>query len=368
MRICCVIHSLARGGGAEKVMTWLVEGLAGRGHEVTLLTLAAPGETPWFHPQPPVRHLPLGLASESPHPLAAIAASIRRVRALRAAILAQAPDAVLSFMDRVNVLTLLAVAGRAPVVVVERTDPGNHSPGCVWSLLRRLTYPLARAVAVQTSAARDWFPPALRGRCRVIANPVFAPSPGSVVMTPGRPFIACLGRLEREKGFDVLLRAFALSAQERPGWRLAIYGEGSERANLERLRDDLGLSGRVFLPGVTDAPQAVLREADVFVLPSRYEGFPNALAEAMAQRLAVLATETAGSAAIVRHGRDGLLVPPGDERALARELARLMDDGALRARLAANASEVLERFIPEGILDQWEQLLSDARGRGEETR
>ncbi|WP_415518792.1 MAG: glycosyltransferase family 4 protein [Desulfovibrio aminophilus] len=363
MRICCVIHSLAPGGGAEKIMAWLAGGLAGRGHEVTLLTLAAPGETPWFHPQSPVRHVSLGLASESPNPLAAIVATLRRVRGLRAAILAQAPDVVLSFMDRVNVLVLLAVAGRAPVVVAERTDPGNHSPGCFWSALRRLTYLRASVVAVQTPAARDWFPPALRDRCRVIANPVFAPSRGGAAWTPGGPLIAGLGRLEREKGFDVLLRAFALSAQERPGWRLAIYGEGSERASLERLRDDLGLSGRVFFPGFTDAPQAVLREADVFVLPSRYEGFSNALAEAMAQGLAVLATETAGCAEIVRHGRDGLLVPPGDERALARELARLMDDGALRARLAANAPEVLERFAPEGILDQWEQLLSAARGQ-----
>ncbi|MCM0755940.1 glycosyltransferase family 4 protein [Desulfovibrio aminophilus] len=364
MRICCVIHSLARSGGAEKIMAWLAEGLAGRGHEVTLLTLAAPGEEAWLQPKPSVRVLSLGLASASPNVLAATLATIRRVRVLRAAILAQAPDAVLSFMDRVNVLTLLAVAGRLPVVAAERTDPGVHRPGRVWSALRRLTFSRARAVAVQTPAARDGFPAAVRGRCRVIANPVFPPAPGGAAWTPGGPLIAGLGRLEREKGFDVLLRAFALSAPERPDWRLAVYGDGSERANLERLRDDLGLSERVFFPGFTDAPQTVLREADVFVLPSRYEGFPNALAEALAQGVASLATATAGSAAIVRHGRDGLLVPPGDERALARELARLMDDGALRARLAGNGPGVLERFTPEDVLDQWEQLLSAARGQG----
>jgi glycosyltransferase involved in cell wall biosynthesis len=170
--------------------------------------------------------------------------------------------------------------------------------------------------------------------------------------------ILAVGRLEPQKGFDVLLRAFADVARSRPEWRLRIAGEGPERGRLEALVFDLGIEDRVNLDGVVSDIDAAMRSADLFVLSSRYEGFPNALCEAMASGLPVIATDCpVGPREIVRDGIDGVLVPPEDERALAGAMDRLMDDPASRERLGAAASAIAERFTPVAILDRWESLL-----------
>ena len=172
-----------------------------------------------------------------------------------------------------------------------------------------------------------------------------------------RPAIVAAGRFSREKGFDVLIEAFGLLASRHPDWTLTILGDGSERRALEAAIDRFGLRGRICLPGLVSRPAAVLRQAELFVCPSRVEGFPNALCEAMACGLAVIATATDGSLAILRHNQNGLLVPRDDHRALAAAMERLMTDGDLRSRLGQRAAEVTSRFALERILPQWEALL-----------
>jgi glycosyltransferase involved in cell wall biosynthesis len=175
-----------------------------------------------------------------------------------------------------------------------------------------------------------------------------------------------MGRLSREKGFDVLMRAFARCAATRPDWSLLIAGEGEERAHLVDLRGRLGLAARVRLPGRVADPGGLLRRADLFVLPSRHEGFPNALLEAMACGLPVVAFDCpSGPAEIVRPGQDGLLVPACDEEALAAAMRRLMDDEAERRRLGARAVEVLERFGLDRVMAAWETVVDGVAGGGE---
>lgn len=174
-----------------------------------------------------------------------------------------------------------------------------------------------------------------------------------------------LGRLAREKGFDLLLEAFAQAGQGREGWRLAMVGEGPERGALEKQRRELGLDGRADLPGAVADVAPWLRRAELFVLASRYEGFPNALCEALAAGVACVAFDCGGiPGEIVRGGVDGLLVPPGEVDALASALARLMDDAQLRGRLAARAPEVLLRFGQKQALDRWEALLREVAAQG----
>jgi glycosyltransferase involved in cell wall biosynthesis len=167
--------------------------------------------------------------------------------------------------------------------------------------------------------------------------------------------------LQPEKGHERLLQAFATLAPRHPTWTLTIYGEGPERPRLEAAIATLGLGERVFLPGATTEPFARLAEADLFVLSSTYEGFPNALCEAMAVGLPVVSFDCpSGPAELITHSVDGLLVPPGDVGGLAAALDRLMGAPTERAQLGARAREVRERLTLPAILAMWDDVLQPA--------
>jgi glycosyltransferase involved in cell wall biosynthesis len=146
---------------------------------------------------------------------------------------------------------------------------------------------------------------------------------------------------------------------------LVILGDGPERDALQRRAAELGLKDAVLMPGVVKLPEQWLQHAELFVLSSRFEGFPNALLEAMQCGLPVAAFDCpSGPAEIVRHEHTGLLVSAGDVAALAAAIARLAGDEDLSRRLGREAAaDVASRFSLQHIASMWEELLSDVTGR-----
>ena len=361
MRLTLVVASLDP-GGAERVVATLAGAWARRGHAVTLLTLDDGRRAPFYPLDPAVRHVPLALAGVSRGRLEGLARNLGRIRALRRALRASRPDAVLSFTDTTNVLALCAarLAGW-PVVASEHSDPERHPLPPAWKRLMLVTYRWAAAVVTPNAETRAWFPPAIRARTRVIPNPIPAAAapPGEPAVRAGR-LVVTVGRLSEEKGHDRLIEAFARIAPAHAGWQLLIAGDGPLRGALEALRDRLGLADRVQLPGLVRDVGALLARADLYVLPSRREVFPMALCEAMASGVPAVATEyRAAVREIVRDGVDGVVVPPDDVPALAAAMARLMDDAAERRRLGARAVEVVERYGVERVVALWEALLAE---------
>jgi len=232
----------------------------------------------------------------------------------------------------------------------------------VWKGLRRVAYRLASRVVSVSDGVDDyfaWLPEANRA---VIPNPI---CPAELVFKAGEPMafsrphaVMGMGRLEVEKGFDLLVGAFARLAADFPDWELLILGQGSQRGELESLIAKLGLTERVRLPGVLEDPFSTLERADLFVLPSRSEGFGNALVEAMACGLPVIATRCwTRPPGIVRHDVDGILVAPEDVDALAAAMAGLMADHRRRGRLASEAVEAVRRFDLDQVIQTWDELL-----------
>lgn len=360
MRVTLIIHSLGA-GGAERIMSLMANYWARQGWPTTLLTIVGPDARPFFSLDPAVALRPLDLARASPTPFSGAVANLRRLRALRRAIIDSAPDVVIVFMTQTNVLTLAATAGLGfPVIVEEHTDPRHAALGRPWRALRRLLYPRAARVIALSDAALSYFPLAIRRRGVVMPNPVVLPvGDAPPLATEGRAVLA-LGRLVDLKGFDLLLESFARVAPHHPEWVLEIWGEGPCRVALEARRDALGLAGRAHFPGLTPRPLAELRRAGLFALSSRYEGFPTVLGEAMACGLPVVSFDCpSGPRQLVRDGVDGVLVPPGDVAALAAALDRLMGDAAERRRLAARAPEVLTRFGLDQIMGRWASLIAE---------
>ncbi len=362
MRITLIISSLSA-GGAERVLSTLANEWIGRGHAVTLITLG-PVLTDWFPLDPSVRRIGLDLLVQSMHVAEALRNNLRRLSRLRQAVRDSGPDIVIAFGDTTNVLTLLACTGMGiRTIVSERVDPRQHPLGSGWNRLRSLSYRRAEALVVQTEALRGWAEGIVpKEAVHVIPNPVRSTAAGRTQKGPASdrsgPRVIAMGRLTKQKGFDLLLEAFARCRPHHANWRLCILGEGEERRSLETQASGLHIRDSVEMPGVVKDQDAQLACSDLFVLSSRYEGFPNALLEAMACGLPVIATDCpTGPAEIITHDENGLLVPAGDSTALAEAMQRLMSDADERRRLAARAPEVRQRFSPEVILDRWDRLL-----------
>jgi GalNAc-alpha-(1->4)-GalNAc-alpha-(1->3)-diNAcBac-PP-undecaprenol alpha-1,4-N-acetyl-D-galactosaminyltransferase len=362
---CTLIISSLSSGGAERVISRMANYWVEKGWAITLLTFNDGIEPPFYQLDDRVKYRPLGIAATSVNPVIGILNNLTSIKALRSAIIDSQPDVVISFMDRTNVIAILATRGlNIPLLVSERNDPEMLSPGKMWELLRQWTYPFADRITVQTERAGKYFPK-LHDQVIVMPNPVVLPPVEITKLTPhlqGDRNLIAVGRLDPQKGFDLLLRAFARLADQHQTWHLTILGEGELRAELETLSTELGLQDRVQLLGRVSNPHLYLNQADIFVMSSRFEGFPNALCEAMACGLPVISTDCRnGPREIIREGVDGILVPTEDFVALAAAIERLMTDENERKCLADRASEVVDRFSMEKVMLMWETLIDQIR-------
>jgi GalNAc-alpha-(1->4)-GalNAc-alpha-(1->3)-diNAcBac-PP-undecaprenol alpha-1,4-N-acetyl-D-galactosaminyltransferase len=363
-RITMIISSL-EAGGAERVMSRITNYWAAKGLEITLLTFEDRTKSPFYELDPRIKYIPLNLAIFSPNLIMGIWNNSKRIFILRKIIRESNPDIIISFIDKTNIIVLLATRGlQIPVVVSEHIDIGMYPLGWAWERLRVLTYPWADRVALLNERDRVCFSSKMQTKITVIPNPVLLDKIGSksfIEKMPPKPFLIAMGRLTAQKSFDLLLRAFALLKDIYPHWTLLIFGEGPLRTNLESLREELGLKGRVILPGVIKNPHQILKNAELFIMSSRFEGFPMALCEAMACGLPVISTEYhSGVRDIIDNGVNGILVPVGDINTLSMAMNRLMGDETERKRLGAKAVDILHQFGLEKIMGIWEGLIERA--------
>ncbi len=340
-------------------MAALANAWAERGDKVTLITFDDGTKIPFYPLSARVNHVALNVLKNSSGKWQSIQQNFKRIFVLRSAIKAAAPEVVISFLLRSNVRVLLAMVGmEIPVIISERDDPFHAKPGKFWQWLAKITYPWATKITVHTKQVTQFFPSSLQRKIFVIPNPVLIES----IVPPrseGQKIIA-IGRLEEQKAFDILLRAFVSIQDEFPEAILTIYGAGSQRETLELLSKELNLQDRVNFPGVTNNIVEELNKANLFVQSSRWESFGNALCEAMATGLPVVSTACLGPQAIIRDGVDGLLVPTENVEALADAIRRIFNDQELRVKLASRAPEIAERFPLERMLIQWQEIVGEA--------
>jgi len=359
MRLLCVIPQMGA-GGAERVMAALVNELSTR-HTVSLLTWESPGTPPFFPLAASVQVVQPGLFGG--HGLERVRRLAARFMVLRRHVRSWRPDVVLSFLDTTNVTTLVACLGTGvPVVVSERVDPAGQVVGRMFGLARRFTYPWAARTVVQTTRVARYFPLRMQSRIAVLPNPIAVALRTATPDEPGpdgRYRVIAVGRLEWQKGFDRLIAAFAQVASRHPLWDLHLFGEGSLRAALAAQAAAAGLGTRVRFPGVTSAIQDELAASHLLAFPSRYEGFPNALAEAMRVGLPTIGYDhVSGVEEMIVQDATGLLLPAdGGVAPLAGALDELMADPTARRRLGTAAQQAGARWDTTVVLMEWESLL-----------
>lgn len=358
MNIILLTSSMAA-GGAERVATTLCNAWVARGNRVKLIATFSGGGGGAFYPLSEAVEF-VYLADKAGTKQKNIAGYVQRIVTLRRLIREKAPDVIVSFLPNVNVAALLASAFLGvPVIICERSDPSIYPQPWPWALSCKLLYRFADMLTVQTESVAAKVASIYPGvsSVRAIPNPLpeaiaeINPNPSSQ-----RKVLLSLGRLSAEKQVEKLLRAFSAVASGYPEWDLHIYGDGPLKAALEAQIMTDGLQGRAFLKGATETPWKVMAGADVFVMVSAYEGFPNALLEAMGIGLPCIAFDCpSGPREISHDGRDALLVPLNDHAGLVAALARLMGDASLREALGRQAREsVSRRFSLRGVMTTWD--------------
>jgi GalNAc-alpha-(1->4)-GalNAc-alpha-(1->3)-diNAcBac-PP-undecaprenol alpha-1,4-N-acetyl-D-galactosaminyltransferase len=352
-KIIFVISSL-RGGGAERVIVNLANYYSIRNISVSLITFDDPKLGEVYHLNPKVErqilYFPPGKYFFQ-NPLT----QIRRLFRLRYLIKRERPDVVVSFMTPINIFAIISCIGiQTRCIVSERIDPREFNYGLRYNLLRRLLYPFATRVAVQTDEISEWFMSHGYKNLSVIPNCVWN-TPDIQCDSPSNCVLA-IGRLNKQKGFEVLIRSFARLAPMFPDWKLLILGEGEERNSLEDLITSLAMNTYVKLMGWVGEPTKYLLTAAIYAQPSRYEGFPNALLEAMACGLPAISTHQAAYM-LIKDGVNGLLVSADDVDQLTSALKRLMESPELRTNVGRNALKVLETYGQERVMDLWDKTL-----------
>lgn len=358
------IYSMG-GGGAERVAASLANHWAEKGLKITLVTVTR-ADCDFYFLHPSVKRIGLNLAGNHAGFLGGLRHNLYRIITLRAVLRKVRPDIALGFMTTSNVLLACASMGLAlGTVGSEHVHPPKFRLGFLWETLRRLSYGRLHAVTALTSETASWLRSYTNARyVTVIPNaalwplPLFEPRvpPASVVQAKCKILLA-VGRLETQKGFDLLIDAFARLTQKHPAWNLVVLGEGPMREMIEHQVFVAGLRERVFLPGRVGNLGDWYKRADIYVMSSRFEGFGNTLAEALSHGLPSISFDCdTGPRDIVRHEVDGLLVAPEDVAGLAGAMDKLMGDAGLRTRLAQRAAGGRERFSMGKIAAMWEAL------------
>ncbi len=361
-------------GGTIRTTLGLAEHLAGAGREVELLSVHRSRERPFFP-------FPAGVGVSALDDRRTPARGLRRVLGALPSLLvhpddfAYAPSSLLSdvlLARRIRgmeggvlvttrpAFSILAARLAPPglrVVGQEHMNFHAHRPGLARDVRR--AYPRLAALAVLTEDdERDY------GALLAAAPTIVQRIPNATARLDGEPsrqdarVVVAAGRLNSQKGFDLLVPAFARVVERAPGWKLRIYGGGPDGPALRRMVVDLGLQNDVVLLGATPRLGEALSRASLFVLSSRFEGFGMVLIEAMSKGLAVVSFDCPrGPGEIVRHGVDGLLVAPEDPEALADALLELIADDERRRTMGRAALERAAEFDGAAIGRRWEGLL-----------
>ena len=366
MKLLFCIKSMNHGvGGAERVLAQVVNGLTARGHDLQLLSFDSPGGESHYALDPRIKRIDLGegLGQGRSTPMTLL----RSLTPLRATVKKVQPDAVIGFLPTLYVPLAFALLGTGRSLIASDHIVWKHySERPIWALLLRTVSFLVWGMTCVSEQARASFPPMLQRKLHVLPNPVelksAIPADVSGADRP-RKTLLTVGRLVPQKDHETLVKAFASVATELADWDLRVVGEGDLRGTLGVLIQRLGLEGRVALPGAIADINSEYANAQLFVLPSRYESLGLTTAEALAHGLPAIGfSDCPGTNQLIKPGRNGILVEGGKDRvkALAAALRRLMADQATRISLMGGLMDSEEETRIEPIVTAWETLIERA--------
>ena len=357
-KIAFYIGSL-RKGGAERVFVNLADYFRKEGYEVVVVTQYRFEEE---------YDLPAGVGrvlseiEDTEVTRSRIRNFFRRLNKLHAIWKEQKPNVVLSCIGKNNFMTIVSAMGTGTKAVVSVVGEAREEyPTKVMRMLANLLFPRAAGVILQTERSRAFFRKKVAARTIVLPNSLNPAFIRPRFEGEREKEIVSVGRMDKNKNHEMQLRAFAALPPAFSAYTLTIYGDGELRSSIEKLADELGISDRVRLPGVVPDVAERIERASLFLLTSYSEGVSNALIEALALGIPVIATDvpSGGTEELMVDGVSGLIIPAGDQAALEAAMEKLLGDPAYADRLGREAAKIQERLAPERVNALWKAYFEE---------
>jgi GalNAc-alpha-(1->4)-GalNAc-alpha-(1->3)-diNAcBac-PP-undecaprenol alpha-1,4-N-acetyl-D-galactosaminyltransferase len=356
MRIFLLSSSL-NSGGSERVISILANKFSAFFEDVYLITHSKQ-ENDFYEISGKVKRIELSPLLKTSNVIEKIHNNVVAVKELRKCIHSLNPNIIISFLTQVNVRAIMANDRSIPIIISERSNPKRQRIEKVWKILRYLVYRKADKIVIQTDGIRNQLLkiPGTAKKLVILPNPIpdysFQALESADTMIrkynlEGRTLIGTMGSLVYPKGHDMLIEAFNKINAEMD-CRMVIIGEGDQRSYLSELISRYNLTEKVIL----------MEKMKIFIFSSRYEGFPNALLEAMSLGLPVISFDCeTGPREMITNYYNGILVETGNVDKLAVEILNLWKNRALQSKLSQNSKKVVQKYSENIILKQWQDLI-----------
>lgn len=353
MKIAFYINAIHE-GGAERVMVNLASNFVNAGDDVILITSF---KDTWEYPYS--KKIKRYILEKNGVSSSKFKRNIFRILELRKVLKKETPDCIVSFMAEPNYRAIIASRGlKIKTIISVRNDPNKEYPGKIGKFLGRFLLPIADGCVFQTAEAQQWFPKKLQNKSKIIYNAVKEDFFEVERHVEKNTVVTC-GRLEEQKNHRLLINAFELVLRKHPDTKLFIYGEGKLKGDLTELIINKGIENNVYLCGNSNNVPKILSEAEIFVLPSDYEGMPNALMEALASGVPCISTDCpcGGPKSLITDKINGRLISVNNEKQLVNTLNELLENKGIAEELGIEAHKRAFNFTPSKINETWHKYM-----------
>lgn len=342
-------------GGAEHVLVSIAEYLANKGDNVSITSLE---KRPQFYSV--TDKVILHKENNTQH--GKLKEFIKDYLFIRSRWRNQNDSISVSFLSRCNLLLLVnKIFRKHKLVVCDRNNPLMEHSKLVFFLSCQL-YRFADAIVVQTKKIKSFYPKYLQKKIYVVENPLDYAALNTQLgnkKSYKEKVVISAGRLEKQKDFFTLIKAFKESGVANEGWILKIFGQGEMRRELEAFTSTLNVEEVVQFCGASKSLFYEMKNSEIFVLSSFYEGFPNVLCEAMYAGLPCIATDcVSGPSELISPGIDGFLVPVGDVPAMAARIRELAQDNELRKKMGEKAKLRTDVLSLDEVVSEWNRVFA----------
>lgn len=363
MKILFCINSLVK-GGAERVVSNLANYFSSE-NEVTIMTLV--NYDIEYVLKDNISIVKLDRKKVDPYKeknklikyISKIPKLISRIFKMKKQIKKIEPDIIISFLPETSFLVLFNKRKKDKVIVSVRNDPKIEYSSKIYYFIMKKLYPRANGFVFQTPDAREYFNNIIKCYSKIIPNSINPIFISDSYAGNRKKEIVSVGRLVEQKNFDLLIDAFYMLSEKYKEYKLIIYGEGKLRNKLEEKIKDLGIQDKVILPGIVDNVKEKIYRSSVFVLPSLYEGMPNALMEAMALGLPVISTDCpcGGPRMLITNNINGKLVSVNDKEIMKEAIEEIIKNEEFSRKLGKEASKISITLNPENINREWKDFI-----------